>query len=195
MSNVLVIHPSDKSTDFLKKVYEGKGYDVINDCRISEFDLLYEIVHHDKIIMMGHGTPAGLINPEYFGKNFFSKRYESRVYEPLRPYIIDDRFAPFLADKETISIWCNSDKYYEHNNLSDGNLHTGMIISEVAEEMYILKDVPLDEEEILENMNLFAEAIHDSLDMEPEEMIKNILSIYDGDDDVTLYNRENIKLI
>ena len=69
MSNVLVIHPSDRSTDFLKKVYEGKGYDVINDCRISDFDLLYEIIHHDKIIMMGHGTPGGLINPEYFNRN------------------------------------------------------------------------------------------------------------------------------
>ena len=31
MSNVLVIHPSDKTTDFLKRVYDGKGYDVITD--------------------------------------------------------------------------------------------------------------------------------------------------------------------
>ena len=44
-------------------------------------------------------------------------------------------------------------------------------------------------------MNLFAEAVHDSLDMKPEEMIENILNIYDGDDEVTQYNRTNIKLV
>ena len=34
MSKVLVIHPSDRSTDFLKLIYEDKDYDVINDCDI-----------------------------------------------------------------------------------------------------------------------------------------------------------------
>ena len=195
MSNVLVIHPSDKSTEFLSNIYKDKDYDVITDNYISEFELLYEIIHHDKIIMMGHGTPSGLINPSYFKSAFSGNRYKGYVYEPLNPYIIDSKFVPFLAEKETISIWCNSDKFYLLNGLSDGNLHTGMIISEVSEEMYILKDVPLDEDEILENMNLFAEAVHDSLDMKPEEMIENILNIYDGDDEVTQYNRTNIKLV
>ena len=39
MSNVLVIHLDDRSTDMLKAVYEGKGYDVINDGSISQEDL------------------------------------------------------------------------------------------------------------------------------------------------------------
>ena len=39
MSNVLVIHPGDRSTDMLKAVYDGKGYDVINDGSISQEDL------------------------------------------------------------------------------------------------------------------------------------------------------------
>ena len=30
MSNVLVVHPDDRSTDFLKLIYDGKGYDVVN---------------------------------------------------------------------------------------------------------------------------------------------------------------------
>ena len=40
MSNVLVIHPDDRSTDMLKAVYEGKGYDVINDGSISQEELI-----------------------------------------------------------------------------------------------------------------------------------------------------------
>ena len=35
MSNVLVIHPDDRSTDMLKVVYEDKGYDVITDMSVS----------------------------------------------------------------------------------------------------------------------------------------------------------------
>lgn len=186
MSNTLVIHPSDRSTDFLKAIYEDKGFDVITDPNIDRKKLNSEIKKHDNIIMMGHGTPAGLINPEFFFGSMLKSPY---------PYVIDKTHAELLKKKNTISIWCNSDKYYEINGISDGNLHTGMIISEVAEELYILNKYELDEDEILENMNLFAKAVRDSLEMAPEKMIENILSIYDGEDDVTQYNRKNIKLI
>lgn len=60
MSKVLVIHPDDRSTQMLKAIYEGKGYDVITDCSISHDDLIKAIEEHDTIIMLGHGTPSGL---------------------------------------------------------------------------------------------------------------------------------------
>ena len=62
MSRVLVIHSDDRSTDMLKAVYEGKGYDVINDLGISDEEVVEQIKSHDKIIMLGHGTPYGLIS-------------------------------------------------------------------------------------------------------------------------------------
>ena len=40
MKKVLVIHPDDRSTDMLKAVYEGKGYDVISDPRISDEEVV-----------------------------------------------------------------------------------------------------------------------------------------------------------
>ncbi len=61
MSNVLVIHPDDRSTDMLKVVYEGKGYDVITDMSVSEEKVVEAIKSHDTIIMLGHGTPSGLL--------------------------------------------------------------------------------------------------------------------------------------
>ena len=62
MKKVLVIHPDDRSTDMLKAVYEGKGYDVINDPSISDDEIVEQIKSHDRIIMLGHGTPCGLIS-------------------------------------------------------------------------------------------------------------------------------------
>ena len=52
MKKVLVIHPDDRSTDMLKAVYEGKGYDVISDPRISDEEVVEQIKSHDKIIML-----------------------------------------------------------------------------------------------------------------------------------------------
>ena len=40
MKKVLVIHPDDRSTDMLKAVYEGKGYNVISDPRISDEEVV-----------------------------------------------------------------------------------------------------------------------------------------------------------
>lgn len=57
MKKVLVIHPDDRSTDMLKAVYEGKGYDVITDLRISDDEEIAEtlmpLMHamHDTIEM------------------------------------------------------------------------------------------------------------------------------------------------
>lgn len=62
MKKVLVIHPDDRSTDMLKAIYEGKGYDVINDPSISDDEIVEQIKSHDKSIMLGHGTPCGLIS-------------------------------------------------------------------------------------------------------------------------------------
>mgnify|MGYP003491792605 FL=1 len=61
MKKVLVIHPEDSSTDMLQAVYFDKGYDVIRDPSISNEELVEQIRSHDKIIMLGHGTPDGLV--------------------------------------------------------------------------------------------------------------------------------------
>ena len=56
----LVIHPKDKTTDFLKSIYHGRGFTVITGGCTKE-DVAKAIDEHDHIIMMGHGTPQGLL--------------------------------------------------------------------------------------------------------------------------------------
>lgn len=169
----LVIHPTDSSTDFLKLIYKDKNdWTIINDCLISKEELIKLINKHDRIIMLGHGTAYGLINP------------------PLGGYIIDDSYAQILRNKETISIWCNSDQYFRRNMIK--GFHTGMIISETYEALYVLRKMPLSEEETLENMNAFAKIVGECIEESPFDMKSYILDKYDFNDDVTIFNRKNI---
>ena len=186
MSNVLVIHPDDRSTDFLKLIYDGKGYDVINFNDAFKGDALRfhpeeckefvreQIRLHDKIIMLGHGTPYGLLNPKIGG------------------YIVDDSFADMLRDKEVVSIWCYSDKFFRRNNIHNNQFHTGMIISECLEQLLMLDEVYLDRDQQLENMEKFASIVGECIEDTPEEMREHVLANYIGDDPVTEFNRKNI---
>lgn len=56
----LVIHPKDKTTDFLKPIYHGRDFTVITG-GCTKDDVAKAIDEHDHIIMMGHGTPQGLL--------------------------------------------------------------------------------------------------------------------------------------
>ena len=109
-SSTLVIHMADRSTDFLKAIYEGRGYPVLDGLYTHE-ELVAAIKAHDRIIMLGHGSSRGL-----FSKNF----------------MLDDKIGPLLAEKsEGLYIWCNADAYAHRNKLS--GLVSGMFISEVQE--------------------------------------------------------------
>ena len=182
MSNVLVIHPNDRSTDFLKLIYDGKGYDVVN-FSIEELkshpswckDYAMEMIEkHDKIILLGHGTPGGLLNPRVGG------------------YIVDDSFADILKEKEVVSIWCYSDMFFKGNNIFNNQFHTGMIISEVLEQLMVLGRVYLNYEEQLKNMELFGRVVGECIEKSPEEMKEHILKYYVGEDPVTQFNRKSI---
>ena len=168
MSKTLVIHPSDRSTDFLKLIYKDKDYDVISDREdLTDSNLRKAIEEHDRIIMLGHGTPHGLI------------------YTP-----INHAYGKLLASKETITIWCNSDMYALQHGLK--GFHTGMIISEVMEAKYVLGCAPLNEKETLENMERFAKVVGRCIEKTPREMQKYIWKHYKGEDMVTQFNRSRI---
>lgn len=175
MSRVLVIHPDDRSTDFLKLIYKDKDYDVINDPRLSKDFIKEQIKKHDKIIMMGHGTPGGLMNTTLGG------------------YLIDDSFAPLLKEKESISIWCNSDGFFKRFGIK--GFHTGMVISETYEAEYILGRCPFTKREMLDNMEYFATVVGKCIDKSPLEMQEYILDNYVGEDEVTKFNRSRMLVL
>jgi len=116
----LVIHPDDRSTDFLRAVYAG-----IPDCKVltggmSVWQVDLEIRAADRVIMLGHGTPHGLLSVGQFTGS---------------GYVVDNQSAELLREKkECIYIWCYASDYVKRHKLS--GFSSGMFISEVAEADY-----------------------------------------------------------
>lgn len=117
----LIVHPSDNSTTFLDIVYaKVKNKTVING-GVTYQELVELIQSHDRIMMMGHGSPQGLFSIGQFSNNY--------------GMIIDNNMAEILRPKtENVFIWCNADMYVNHHQLS--GFYSGMFISEVGEAVY-----------------------------------------------------------
>ena len=64
----LVIHPKDRSTDFLKPIYHGRNDTTVITGGCTKEDVNDAIDKHDHIIMLGHGTPQGLLAMGNFDK-------------------------------------------------------------------------------------------------------------------------------
>ena len=66
----LVIHPEDKSTDFLKPIYHGRSDTTVITGGCEKADVEDAIKSHDHIIMLGHGTPQGLLAMGKFNRKY-----------------------------------------------------------------------------------------------------------------------------
>jgi len=117
----LIVHPADPSTSFLDIVYESVQDKTLITGGVSKSDLIRLIDEHDRIMMMGHGSPAGLFSIGQFNN--------------CGAYIIDQSIVPYLKQKQNnVFIWCNADKFVDVFGLK--GFYSGMFISEVGEANY-----------------------------------------------------------
>jgi len=167
--NTLVIHPKDITTDFLTEIYLNKNWDVINT-NVPPHQLKEQIQKYDRIIMLGHGIPQGLLG---FGR-----------------LIIDTTFIPLLKEKiNNVYIWCNADQFVKANGLK--GFATGMIISEVGEALYF--GILPEKGEIEVSNKLFAEAIKNSIELVPNKMVNEVMYDYKHyNNQIIEYNKSNI---
>ena len=184
-SNTLVIHPKDETTIMLKHVYEGKGFDVIDDPDIPVEELKDAIRSHQRIIFLGHGNQGGMIHPSLISSG--------RLNPGSRFYVVDDSFASVLKGKDTISMWCFSDSFFRRNHLP--GFHTGMIISQRDEAEFFLKECPLSDSELFDSMVHLAKLLGECLDQPPVVMREYILNHYVGNDAITQYNRQHFTIL
>ena len=145
----LVIHPDDRSTDFLKPVYQNlKNITIITndvDLKLHSTNLNELISKHDRVLMMGHGTSQGL-----FGVQAFSSFY-----------IVNSDNVEALSEKtENVFVWCNADKFVNYYKLK--GLFTGMFISEVGEALMF--DIRAKQSIVDESNNQFAQRLGSVLD-------------------------------
>jgi hypothetical protein len=125
----LVIHPEDKSTDFLSPIYATIRTKPVVKGGITKSEVKGLIESHDRVIMLGHGAPCGLMNP--------------RQFPDAGLFIIDGSMANSLKIKSNcIYIWCHAQQFLKSYGLS--GLCSGMFISEMGEsDMYGFEDIDM----------------------------------------------------
>lgn len=175
----LVIHPKDKSTEFLKHIYENQKNVTIISGGMTQEMVHEEIKKHDRIIMCGHGSPHGLFSVGQF-----------KVFG----LIIDRSSVKYLKDKECIFIWCNANIFVEQNKLN--GFYSGMFISEVVESIYC--GVPSEENVVNESnirfVTAFAPVFNNSLE-EIHNHVKNVYGTIIKENKVAEYNHNRLYLV
>lgn len=168
---ILIIHPSDRSTDFLKPIYQSllredddkfvKRITLITG-GISKNKLRELIDKHDQIIMLGHGSPLGLFSVDQFENT-------------QGGYIVDDTMVAALGTKQNIFIWCNADKFVNKYYLK--GFYTGMFISEMGEAEYMgVRDT--NQEMINESNNEFVKIVGNWVNQPLDELYRYVKDRY-----------------
>jgi hypothetical protein len=178
MKKTLVIHPQDVSTDFLSVIYKNIPF-----CKVitkgTEKEVIEEIEKHDRIIMMGHGTPYGLMSIGRFGNVGF---------------IINQSTVPLLRRKECIFIWCNANMFVERFNLK--GFYSGMFVSEVGESHYC--GCPSSQYDVDFSNNTFSEILGECIEGNELEVIyecvKKGYGKFRHTNDVVFYNHQRLYL-
>jgi hypothetical protein len=176
----LIIHPADASTDFLKPIYANISDAIILNGGASKDQVKELITQHDRVIMLGHGSPFGLFSiGQFMGNN---------------GYIIDSTMVDVLKHVECISIWCNADKFMVKHELN--GFYSGMFISEVGEAFYCgLPGTP--QETVDASNHYFAQLLGEVIN-EPLSAINDYVTDNYGllteDNPVALYNYNRLYL-
>jgi hypothetical protein len=158
----LVIHPKDKSTNFLIKIHELFSNKTVIRGGIGKNDLRELIKNHDRVIMLGHGTPWGLLSGGQFPK--------------AGSYIIDNSFSEILSEKsENIFIWCYADQFVQRNGLE--GFYSGMFVSEFGE-AFSLGIYVADRNLIKESNDCFASIVSMNIHQPLQVIFKNVLQGY-----------------
>ena len=177
----LIIHPNDRSTDFLKPIYQSVIDATVITGGVSKDELYKLIESHNRVMMMGHGSPWGLFSCGKFNTN--------------DSYIIDNGTVHLLLQKKnSIFIWCNADKFVNRHELK--GFYSGMFISEVGEAEYC--GLPDTEQTIVDESNdTFATILGNVINKPLREMYKNTRHEYKllvENNPVALYNYERLYL-
>ena len=158
----LIIHPEDSSTTFLKSIYSGIKDKKVITGGITKDQLIIEIKAHDRIMMMGHGSPSGLLS---IGK--FKSHYGL--------YIIDEDMVPQLsAKKDSVFIWCYADLFVKRHQLN--GFYSAMFVSEVVEAKYL--NLPADEKMIDESNKMFSNIVCENIHENSEMLLDKVKKEY-----------------
>lgn len=185
MSKTLIIHPEDRSTDFLKPIYANVENPTLITGGVTKSELRELVQSHDQVMMMGHGSPGGLFSMGKFGDDGSFGR----------GYIIDYSFVPVLKEKDNnVFIWCNADMFVFYNDLK--GFYSGMFISEVGEALYC--GLPGTTQDIVDESNhTFAQIVGEVITQPVDSVYSHVklnYSMLTENNPVALYNYKRLYL-
>lgn len=120
---MLVIHPTDKTTEMLSILYEGLGARVIESYS-SNKEMGYQLRHtlpSERIMLLGHGSDRGL----YYRKNDKEEDFDGIIVGHPQAYYLRKHCGGIIG------IWCHAMEFAKNEGLH--GLFSGMIISEMSE--------------------------------------------------------------
>ena len=177
----LIIHPKDKSTQFLDVIYKNMENVTLVTGGKTKQEIKELIKEHDRCMFMGHGSPSGLFSVGQFQAN--------------GGYIIDGFMVDELKKKDnTIFIWCNADQFVNAHELK--GFYSGMFISEVGEAYYC--GLPGTTQDIVDESNYsFVKMLSECIN-EPQEVMYNTIKDAYGElaegNPVAYYNHTRLYL-
>ena len=183
MNKILVIHPDDRSTDFLRAIYRKLKNITLITGGYSKSEVLKMISEHDQVMMMGHGSPWGLFSVGQFT-------------DVDNGYIVDHSMIYlFTNQRNNIYIWCNADKFVDRYKLQ--GLYSGMFVSETGEAL-MCNLPPVSQSIVDESNNSFATWLGDIISEKPlhetYEYMMYYYKILAESNSVAEYNSERLYL-
>ena len=174
----LIVHMTDPSTEFLCPIYQNIRSKTVLREPVAVHEMNALIKRHERVIMLGHGSPAGLFSMD-FGND----------------YIISDENAEALAGKNnSLFVWCHANDFVSTHGL--GGVTSGMFISEVEEGLMCgIPERYCTEEAIDHSNNFFARLVGETMHLPQEEMLNHVLEEYQSDCPIIRFNRERLLLV
>lgn len=175
----LVIHPEDNTTEFLTAIYANISNNTVIKGGVSKSELREMIEEHYRILMLGHGSPDGLLSRCQFPNGGL--------------FIVDESMVSVLKNKlNCIFIWCYADKFVRRHGLA--GLCTGMFISEMGEAAY-WRFKGINQRMIDESSGLFASIVSKYINEPIEFMYNKLLLEYEILAKTNLIARFNLQRI
>ena len=173
---VLVIHPDDRSTDFLKPIYAGITNATVVTGGYNKAEVKELIEQHDRVIMLGHGSPLGLFA---IGK-----------FKDTTGHIINFEMVEALSKKtNNVYIWCHANQFVNYFQLK--GFYSGMFISEYGE-AYAYQ-VPTLSGDVEESNDVFAQVVGKHILNEAKVICETTKTLYDIPGNlVNKYNKERL---
>jgi hypothetical protein len=183
MKKTLIIHPKDESTFFLDIVYNPIPNKTVITGGVTKDELVELIKTHDRVMMMGHGSPYGLFSIGQFTNTNYGN------------YIIDHTLVSYLNEKDdNVFIWCNADQFVNRHGLK--GFFSGMFISEVSEAGYC-KVYGTDQEIVDESNYGFCNIVAKHINETKEVIYENVMKEYGliaENNPVAFYNHNRLYL-